>query len=237
MAEDIGGVWRTIGGRRVFIKEGQDLASAMKESGKFKKTINQTKKEKKVTYKEYVYKNGYDYEKENEKTLYENNVKTEAQRKALKDYAEEESKGKISNNYENINGYYNKTKQFSKVDAESLENAAEQIESCIKGKTDKDIYTFRGIAIKSKDINVGDEILNKGFTSTSIDKTIAKDFADYYNGVLINIKVSKGTEALYIGANSGSGYNEAELLFKRNAKIIITEKNEEGIFGEIKYEK
>lgn len=29
------GVWRTIGGRRVFIKKGQDLASAMKESGKF----------------------------------------------------------------------------------------------------------------------------------------------------------------------------------------------------------
>lgn len=33
--DDIGGVWRTIGGRRVFIKDGQDLASAMKESGKF----------------------------------------------------------------------------------------------------------------------------------------------------------------------------------------------------------
>lgn len=30
------GVWRTIGGRRVFIKNGQDLVSAMKESGKFK---------------------------------------------------------------------------------------------------------------------------------------------------------------------------------------------------------
>lgn len=29
------GVWRTIGGRRVFIKDGQDLATAMKESGKF----------------------------------------------------------------------------------------------------------------------------------------------------------------------------------------------------------
>ena len=34
--DDIGGVWRTIGGRRVFIKDGKDLASAMKESGKFK---------------------------------------------------------------------------------------------------------------------------------------------------------------------------------------------------------
>lgn len=40
MAEDIGGVWRTIGGRRVFIKHGQSLINAMKESGKFKNTIN-----------------------------------------------------------------------------------------------------------------------------------------------------------------------------------------------------
>lgn len=35
--DDIGGVWRTIGGRRVFIRNGEDLASAMKRSGKFKK--------------------------------------------------------------------------------------------------------------------------------------------------------------------------------------------------------
>lgn len=31
------GVWRTIRGRRVFIKEGQSLSDAMRESGKFKK--------------------------------------------------------------------------------------------------------------------------------------------------------------------------------------------------------
>lgn len=36
MNNDIGGVWRTVGGRKIFIKDGQDLASAMKESGKFK---------------------------------------------------------------------------------------------------------------------------------------------------------------------------------------------------------
>lgn len=43
---DIGGVWRTIGGRRVFIKDGQDLASAMRESGKFKTTKkNENKKD------------------------------------------------------------------------------------------------------------------------------------------------------------------------------------------------
>lgn len=48
MADEIGGVWRTIGGRRVFIKDGQDLATAMKESGKFnsksvKKNIDKIK--------------------------------------------------------------------------------------------------------------------------------------------------------------------------------------------------
>lgn len=36
------GVWRTIGGRHIFIKNGQDLASAMKESGKFKTKKDET---------------------------------------------------------------------------------------------------------------------------------------------------------------------------------------------------
>ena len=31
------GVWRTVAGRRIFIKEGQSLTDAMKESGKFNK--------------------------------------------------------------------------------------------------------------------------------------------------------------------------------------------------------
>lgn len=40
MSDDIGGVWRTIGGRRVFIKDGDDLQTAMKKSGKFKNNKN-----------------------------------------------------------------------------------------------------------------------------------------------------------------------------------------------------
>lgn len=31
------GIWRTVGGRRVFIADGQDLQSAMQASGKFEK--------------------------------------------------------------------------------------------------------------------------------------------------------------------------------------------------------
>lgn len=43
--DEINGKWRTISGRRVFIKEGQSLHEAMKESGKFdKKQINSAQK-------------------------------------------------------------------------------------------------------------------------------------------------------------------------------------------------
>ena len=48
--DDIGGVWRTVGGRRIFIKTGQDLATAMKESGKFKT---------KAEFNETITTNGY----------------------------------------------------------------------------------------------------------------------------------------------------------------------------------
>lgn len=59
MFED--GVWRTIAGRRVFIKEGQSLSDAMKNSGKFKTQKNdiQSKLKKqfeKNSYEEYIEK-------------------------------------------------------------------------------------------------------------------------------------------------------------------------------------
>ena len=45
---DLGGVWRTVGGRRIFIKDGEDLKTAMDRSGKFnsKKGLTKEGKEK-----------------------------------------------------------------------------------------------------------------------------------------------------------------------------------------------
>lgn len=48
MDDDIGGVWRTIGGRRVFIKDGEDVATAMKKSGKFQNENKKQELEKKL---------------------------------------------------------------------------------------------------------------------------------------------------------------------------------------------
>ena len=53
MANDLGGVWRTVGGRRIFIKDSEDLATAMKNSGKFKDKEGQETKTQ--PYKNIVY--------------------------------------------------------------------------------------------------------------------------------------------------------------------------------------
>ena len=44
------GVWRTVGGRRIFIRDGEDLETAMKKSGKFKnvKSISKDGKEEEI---------------------------------------------------------------------------------------------------------------------------------------------------------------------------------------------
>lgn len=53
MEDEKDGVWRTIGGRRVFIREGEDLATAMKNSGKFEKSQNSNEKEPQKSQKFY----------------------------------------------------------------------------------------------------------------------------------------------------------------------------------------
>ena len=70
------GVWRTVGGRRIFIKNGQSLSDAMKESGKFKKKEKLTEKEKLDKELEEKYGHSFPYHKDTEK---EKQYKEEAQ--------------------------------------------------------------------------------------------------------------------------------------------------------------
>lgn len=64
------GVWRTIGGRKVYIKKGQKLSNAMQESGKFKKwsevsreEYHKTNSELEVMYKQKDVLSNNDYKK------------------------------------------------------------------------------------------------------------------------------------------------------------------------------
>ena len=78
MLSDLGGVWRTIGGRRIFIKDGEDLATAMKKSGKFGK--------KELKEENNLYKNEIQ-EKAKEQTWeeFKNNIKNKELIEKMKD--------------------------------------------------------------------------------------------------------------------------------------------------------
>ena len=54
MSSDIGGVWRTVGGRKIFIKDGEDLETAMKKSGKFKNLKKKDEDEEKSSPRDAV---------------------------------------------------------------------------------------------------------------------------------------------------------------------------------------
>lgn len=66
------GVWRTISGRRVFIKEGESLSSAMRKSGKFKIKSQSTQKINKKVLDTLDDKTKSEIEKDKEATRLEN---------------------------------------------------------------------------------------------------------------------------------------------------------------------
>lgn len=80
--DDEDGVWRTIGGRKVFIRNGQNLADAMKESGKFKSAKKQEdKQEHKEEIKEQPKDEIKDKKKDKEKELKPKKEKKEKETK------------------------------------------------------------------------------------------------------------------------------------------------------------
>lgn len=176
-------------------------------------------------YDKYSYSSDID---DNQPSIgYDKNVNTPSKQSALAEYT--------AGDYDSINSYLSGTKSFSDADKERISKTVEQIDSCITGKTDRDMMVYRGIAIDKGSLSVGDEIVNKGYTSTSAVKSVADDFANYYGGTTLSLKVPKGTEALGIGSHTNGNFDEAEVLFGRGAKIKIVEIGDDGVIGEVTY--
>lgn len=141
----------------------------------------------------------------------------------------------VHNDYELYNQYL-ANPDFQDIDEDSIKNI-EKIEKIIsKSKMENNIKVYRGTQksfIANKDI--GDNIDDGIFLSTSINKEQAEHFAKLTNdSVLYEINVPKGSKALYIGNNlddsEEDGY-EQELLLSKNTKMKITDKykNDNGI--------
>lgn len=226
--------WFTMNGMHIPIMEGQSKSEAAQKYINSKHGKIVAKLSSKTTKKEY--KDYYEGEKaigsfhsDNPDIDYENVVNTRDKKDAVRQYT--------AGDYDNINNYLKGNGDFTEGQKTTFNDTIKQMDSCFTGKTQNDFYTYRGIAIDKNNINVGDIITNKGYTSTSISKFIADDFSEYYKGTTIQIKVNKGTKALFIGPHSSSSFNEEELLFARGASIRITGKDSSGVYGEIYYEK
>ena len=159
--DDADGVWRTVGGRRIFIKNGQDLASAMKESGKFNKG---KKTNIKIKQGDPIEEMAKDRIKEKENTLNNDKILLDGMKKR---------------GLEEINGTTQKDLENRiKKNEEYLKQAKEQEKDFTKEaeKEDKKIHkepNERTIREELKDIEKEREnkdLRGKGLTDDEIDK-------------------------------------------------------------------
>ena len=162
---DIGGVWRTVGGRRIFIKDGENLETAMKKSGKFK-NIKKKKREDEIKELEEELKEtkgflqragieeriralkaGYDDVKEYRKAEEERKAKISAEREKEKARQEEIRIKKTEE----------MSRQLEKDKAEATEEKKEQFEIIQKNNPMRDDYH---VGIRSpKDIKTWEEAI------------------------------------------------------------------------------
>ena len=100
-----------------------------------------------------------------------------------------------------------------------------------------DIIVYRGTDRKYyEDLNEGDIIQEKVYYSTSLSQEVAEQFViDRKNpshGILVEIRVPKGSNVLYIG-NNGAFELEQEMLIGRNTKYKVLEIGRNKIILEI----
>lgn len=112
------GVWRTIGGRRVFIPDGQDLSEAMKESGKFKKKdedeFDRDEYEDYESAKDFEDELGIDYSPEEWARLEKKYSKIYKEKKDYRWYMRVKSEPALADMYSNSEKFKKLDKKYNK---------------------------------------------------------------------------------------------------------------------------
>lgn len=226
------GVWRTIGGRRVFIKKGQSLSEAMRESGKFdakpKKTLEEKiklRKELEMKYNEKKKEIEEETNREKKKILKEelkkierdyNNAKYSEQEALMKQYQE---KHKKEMNESEVSNYREEKAKLEKRVFEKI-------------KTDQTINK----EINALYENIEDEILEKkGISNLQIDEMVEekifglKNYLPEEKEILFDDAVETISKRLKEKGFTyyGEGYNCSDIIHKTNSAIqdYLIEKN------------
>lgn len=97
----------------------------------------------------------------------------------------------------------------------------------------EELIAYRGVKGNGLDffnkLKVGDTYEDKGFTSTTIDPHVAKQFGGqqpYYDGLVFKYKLPAGTKGIFPSAftdkSTGRDTSEAEFLLPRGSKFKVT---------------
>lgn len=100
-----------------------------------------------------------------------------------------------------------------------------------------DVTVYRGVSAPlARKLKLGSILKDNGFTSTSLDMIHADDFADRdatrdeYRGMLIEMRIPKGTHAAYLSQPAltdvnGVPKNERELIIARGSRYRVISRN------------
>lgn len=187
------------------------------------KQSSSSKSSHNINYKNLSFREIKEYEKASNSFL---KTLTRNERKALGKY--------FVSGYDEINRFLSgEPKQNTK-----LEEKIKNMDSAIaKYNLEDDIIVYRGTDRKYyEDLNEGDIIQEKVYYSTSLSQEVAEQFViDRKNpseGILVEIKVPKGSNVLYIG-NNAAFESEQEMLIGRNTKYKVLEIGRDRIILEI----
>ena len=191
---EIGGVWRTIGKRKVFIKNGQDLKTAMKESGKFKK----------ITFGDIQHENNHDIINKKQKTLEE--ILNDQELKCLTDYVSSDSY-KINEKLYDEMPLTPEDKEFIK----NMDSALDKLPK-YKGIVNRSVFV-RDQEHLNKILSVFNNENLEGSWSSYL--SCSKNVYDENDDLRFIIKSKTGRDV------SMFNINESEVIFKRNTKFRI----------------
>ena len=128
------GVWRTIGGRRIFIRDGESLSSAMKKSGKFKSTKKKLSEKDEDDIRKSMQKVAEQYEKDKKEGKVADRLKQiedEEREKRLEDKKEGENKKETPNE---------RSKQYSDIEKASGLKVERSFQTDAYGNGDEDHF-------------------------------------------------------------------------------------------------
>lgn len=216
--DDSDGVWRTIGGKRIFIRTGESLSSAMKKSGKFKISNKRSEvKDERKSFSRDELKEKYG----TDDTDLINAGKEKDDRVELKDEHANEYKQKLNEVQKNDAETYMQD-QFKAFDKGDISGAELEQAKRDSGLSKAEIENARNYVNERATENYSRQTENKTGNTTSQPVPKGKDS----NAIKDMIKVKDGT---YLPIREGEteeevikAYNERQEKYRRNLEPEVS---------------